>query len=256
MSLNFPVSVTVALPEEVSTMLAEIAEIKVVPTKICNADEYTTYGEQMKKIKGFAKKIDDARKDMTRPLDSSKKEIMAHFSPAETVLADAERAIKKAMLDFAEEQEKIRRMEQAKAEEEARKQREKLEAQAAKAAESGKEEKAEALQELAASVVARDVAPPVAVVAGINTRVTYSAEVDSLPALIIAIAARHIMQRAAFDMTKVNAILMQAMQNPVPDLAVIPDMKFLNSQAKSLKGSFNYPGCRAVEGKTLSSRSA
>lgn len=109
------------------TVQTEQFEALALTYKVASPVQYTDAGEQLKQIKAAMKRLDDLRKGMTRPLDVAKKAIMDFFRAPEEKLARAESGIKRAMLTYSEEQERIRREEQRKAEEAARKERERLE---------------------------------------------------------------------------------------------------------------------------------
>lgn len=156
-----------------SDMLAQVA----LAYRVASPIEYANAGEELKKIKAAAKRLDDLRKTMTKPLDAAKKAIMDFFRTPETKLQQAESGIKRAMIAYSEEQDRIRREEQRKADEAARKEQEKLQAQAAKAAASGKVEKAVELETRAATVVAPIINREPPKVAGINMREAWKFEV-------------------------------------------------------------------------------
>lgn len=252
----FPVSINVQLSPETVELIRTVAAYEIVSVKITDAAAYEQAANQMKEVKGWAKDIDEQRKVLTKPIDEKKKEIMDFFNAPLDVCRKIETAIKAEMINYQEEQERQRRLQAAAAEEAARKEREKLEAQAEKAAEKGKEEKAEALKENAATVVAVQVAEAAPQVKGIVTKTVYSAQVDSFPELAMAVAAKHFFAATGGDAEKLKELVMKHMMAQVPDNALTPDMKFLNTQAKALKENFNYAGCSAVAEKSIASRSA
>src|SRR4030065_571353 len=104
------------------------------------------------------------------------------------MLTRAEGALKGAMVKFATAEEAKRPDEQARVDELARKERERLAARAAKAEDKGDTEKADVLYETALRVTAPDVAPATKA-EGVHMRTTWSAEVTDLAALVAAIAA-------------------------------------------------------------------
>lgn len=138
----------------------------------------------------------------------------------------AEKAGKEAILVFDREQEVKRLAEQRRlqaiADEQARKEREKLEVRAEKAEEKGKDEKAEALREQAAEIVAPvvQVAAAIPKVEGITTRKIWKARVINMNALV----------EAAQD------------QNSVARSFLVFNEKVANSFAASTKGTIFIPG--------------
>ena len=135
---------------EEAQMLATVAARYSVGT----AEEYTVAGDELKRIKAAQRKLDELRKKITRPMDAAKKAVLDLFRDPEDKLRQAEAGMKRAMIAYSDEQEQIRREEQRRAEDAARKEREKLEAQAARAANAGKDARAEVLEQRAAAVVA------------------------------------------------------------------------------------------------------
>lgn len=197
---------------------------------VCSTqDDYTLAAGELQRIKSRREALDAARKSITRPIDEAKERVMGLFKPVIALLDEAERIYKRTMLAYVDEQERKRREEQARLDEIARKEREALEAKARKAAEKGKDERADALAQQAASTVAAvsGVAKPAA--KGISTKTTWkcSEEID-----VVALC------RAIAD-------------GKVATIAVEPNMKFLNQQARSLEELFNIPGCKAVPERTI-----
>lgn len=173
--------------------------------------------------------IDAFRKDITRPIDEAKKKIMDRFKPALALLEQAKGTLNRKMLAYRDEEDRKRREAQAKLDEAARKEREKLEAEARKLAAKGKSEQAAEKLAAAAGTVAPVVAPAaVPAVKGVASRRTWKAEVNDIVALCRAVADGH-----------------------VAPIAVEANMVFLNEQARSLEDHFNIPGCRAYPQDTF-----
>jgi hypothetical protein len=192
--------------------------------RVTTAAEYTAAGEELKKVKAAAKRLDEIRKSMTKPLDAAKRAIMDFFREPETKLQRAESDIKRAMIAYSEEQERIRREEQRKAEEAARKEREKLEAQAAKAAAAGKIERAEQLEQRAATVVAPVIQREAPKVTGLATREVWKFEIIDASAL--------------------------------PREYLTVDEKKIGAVVRALKGDTNIPGVRVWAEKSLAAGAA
>ena len=192
--------------------------------RVTTAAEYTAAGEELKKVKAAAKRLDEIRKSMTKPLDAAKRAIMDFFREPETKLQRAESDIKRAMIAYSEEQERIRREEQRKAEEAARKEREKLEAQAATAAAAGKIERAEQLEQRAATVVAPVIQREAPKVTGLATREVWKFEIIDASAL--------------------------------PREYLTVDEKKIGAVVRALKGDTNIPGVRVWAEKSLAAGAA
>jgi len=93
---------------------------------IVSNDGYIQAGEILKKVKRCYQEIETKRKELTLPLDESKKRIMNFFRQPLEQLSSAERQIKGAMLGFTEEQERIRREEEQRIQALAREEQERL----------------------------------------------------------------------------------------------------------------------------------
>lgn len=170
--------VNVSVDDSTLTQITEGSRLAttVKGLTITNNQEYLNSGEFLKQIKSVSKILDDARKDITKPLDEAKKRVMDFFRDPLDQLSAAEGILKRAILGYQQEQEKIRREEEqkaisrAKAEEERK--RRALEERAVKAEESGNTAKAELLRERADDVYVPTIvtAPVIEKVKGISTK--------------------------------------------------------------------------------------
>lgn len=228
---------------------------------ITNDDEYVSASEYIKQLREAFRKVDDEEKSGTKPLNETLKKIRGWFKPTKDKLEQAADIVKRKRIDYERAVEAKRQEEQRKAEEAARKERERLEkrrldeerkarereealrkaAEEADAAERQKieariaaaRERSEAKQEefaqQAASVTAPIIhrAPPK--VAGVATRGVWKAEIEDLDAVIKAAAAGDTMARAC----------------------LCADAKVLTANAKAMKENFKVPGVRVWEDKTV-----
>jgi hypothetical protein len=153
---KFGMSTPAPLTVEVKKVIAASALIlrEAQTYKVTNAVDYAEAGEVLKRIKSQQKKLDEEELKITRPINAGLKALRDLFRGPKALAAEAELLVKRAMLAYSDEQDRLRRIEQTKADELARKAREKLEAQADKAAVSGKFAKSEQLQERAEMTVA------------------------------------------------------------------------------------------------------
>jgi hypothetical protein len=194
---------------------------------------YEAAGGELKMVKAKQKELEAQRKAITVPLDDAKKSTMALFKPAEDILNQAEAVLKNSMLTYADQQERLRREQQALLDEAARIERERL-AEASKAAEeAGNVEEAEALQATASMTTAPVVAQSVEKVSGISTRTNWKAEVTDLLALVKFVAANPHM----IDLLQVNTTT-------------------LNQHAKATKDNTKIDGVRVYSEQVLASRAA
>lgn len=218
--------------------------------------------DDLKGIKALQKEVEEKRTSITGPLNQAVKAVNDLFRAPKDYLDKAESTLKRAMVTWTTEQERIAAEARREAEAAARAERERLaaiereqqeaarkaqeEAQAAAAA--GDKEaaaramaQAQAAQEQAAmaAVTANvvTVAPAVeapAKVSGISGRMSFSAEVTDLMELVKAVAA-----------------------GTAPIEAIQADAKFLGAQARAFKKTGQlYPGVMAVAERSISARAA
>ena len=221
------VNVNVSLSEKAEEMAQEASNVLVTyqNSKIANNDQYTKAGEVLKEIKTRIKALDEERKSMTKPIDESKSRIMNFFRKPIGWLQDAESAIKRAMLSFQQEQDRIRREQERKLAQEAseREEREKkrLEARALKADEKGQEAKAEALREQKEEVQHQAPILPdrVEKVQGISTKKIWKFEITD--------------------------------QNQIPREYMIPDLKTIGAIVRATKGAKPIAGIHIFSEDTI-----
>jgi len=172
--------------------------------------QYAGTADRLKDVKRVLGELDTARKKVTKPLDEAKKALMDLFKPAIERLETAERFYKNKMMDYQRELDRKAAAAQALLDEQARKDRAKLEARAEKAASKGDTDKADDLQAQAATVVAPVVEAAKPKVAGVNTvtRWKFRIKDDKL----------------------------------IPREYLIPNEKVLQALATSSKGSLAIPG--------------
>lgn len=173
----------------------------------------------LKQIKARASTLEDERTKITKPMDAAKKAVMELFKKPADFLAEAEKLIKRSMLTYSEEQERIRQVEQARLDEMARKEAEKLTAKAAKAEASGKVEKAEALRGQAQTTVAPIAQPAIQKVKGIVEKIVWEFEIVD--------------------------------EQAIPREWLVADLKAIGGAIRSTQGKVNIPGVKAVPRKTL-----
>jgi len=119
--------------------------------QIANQTQYESVAVILKDVKSRYKELESQRKEITSPLDVAKKAVMDLYRKPLELLESAEKTIKKLMINYTDEQEKIalakQRELQRLAEIEAEKERKKLEAKIARAEATGKVDKVADLQE-------------------------------------------------------------------------------------------------------------
>lgn len=174
-----PNIVELSIPAPDNSMVVDAQRMLTIATeyRVTTPQAYAEGGEQLKAIKAKFKELEGQRKEITVPLDNAKKAVMNLFAKPLDFLTRAEATIKRGLIAYNEEQLRLQREEQRKADEAARKERERIEAQARKAAESGKVEKAVELEQRAATVVAPVVHREPPKVAGVSMRDFWTFEI-------------------------------------------------------------------------------
>ena len=219
-------------PGSALTLAADVQAIHPMTTNcaVVTGDDYIRVGNDLKRIKGLFKRGEEMRVAEKEPYLSEGRKVDAFYKEPLAWLKSAETTIKTALTGYEDRQEQARLKLQAKLDEQARKEREKLEARAAKAEEKGKTEKADELRDRAAMVATPIVSIETPKVAGISTRETYKAVVFDKMALIRAVA-----------------------EGEVPDVVLLYDQATLNAQARLLKTALNYPGVKVELVKSMAS---
>ena len=222
-----PISTEVAVrAQEEAPAILKKAEAVV----IFNQDQYEGANSVLKTVKGKYRDLDSIRKEITKPLDQAKRVVMDLFREPLETLAKAESIIKRAMITYSDEQDRLRIEEQRKLEAKARaeeeRKRKELEERAKKWAAKGNEAKAEELQEQAEDVhvEAPIVAPSIEKPKGVSYRERWHAEVTD--------------------------------EAKVPREYLMVNIQALNKVAQATKGALKIPGVEFKCEKELASRVA
>ena len=209
-----PISTEVAVraQQEAPAMLKKAEAIVIL-----NQSQYESANDVMKVVKTKYKELDTKRKEITKPLDQAKNAVMDLFRQPLELLKQAEATIKKLMIDYADEQDRLRREEQRKLEAKARaeedRKRKELEERAKKWAAKGNTLKAEELKEQSKDVhiEAPVIAAKVDKVRGVSYSMTYSvdtADINQVPReyLLINFPALNKRAQASKGMAKVTGV--------------------------------------------------
>jgi len=252
-----PITVVAELRPETITLIQQAGAETLTAKRleIRTAGDLTIAGDQLQRIKGLARSIEDQRKTITKPLDDAKKSVMDYVKKPLDALDQVEGVLKAGMLDCQKRLDEERRLEEAREEQRARKAREELEARAGNHEESGRVEIAEALREQATMTVAT----PSAVVAtpklaGINNITNYSAEVTSLQELVLAVAFGLLADKYEDNPEGLHMAMLKGARKAPPLAALAAETKYLNTQAKALKDTFAMPGVKLIKTDSLSAR--
>lgn len=208
------------LTEETAAILSQAEGFKI-STNV----SYQLAADELKRIKGASKKLDEIRKTITAPMDAAKKAVMDFFRAPADQLSQAETKLKAAMVSYQRELERKEAEERRAAEEAARAERERLEAAAARAADRGEYDKAADIETQVATIstapVLRREAPKVA---GVSFREAWK-----------------------FEITDPNAI---------PREYLLIDESKIRRVVQAMKADTNIPGVRAYAEKTLAAGAA
>lgn len=230
-----PLRVYIDAPEPES-LASEIEPVKqrVAIMLIVDADSYRDAASELKAIKAKAKQLEDQRKSLTAPTDELKKRIMDLFRGPLDMLAQAESSIKRSMIAYDQEQERIRREEEARIREAQRKEQERLRKlaeenarKAAEARESGNEAKAVQYEARAEEQITRAETTPTAVVLA-----------DARPK-VAGISTIEIWHARVTDPAQ------------IPREYMIPNLDMLGRIAKNTKGTIAIPGVEFYAEKTM-----
>jgi hypothetical protein len=215
--------------EKDPAVIEATSEVNALSTIVSNyavatQEQFVAGADDLKRVKAAQKKLEDTRTSITGPINESLRRVNAFFKKPADALVAFEQKIKAALGRYADEQERIRLEEQRRADEAARKEREKLEAQARRAAESGKVEKAAALDQRAATVVAPVIQREAPRVSGVTMREVWKFEITD-PSL-------------------------------VPREYCTPDEKKIRAVVQGLKGDAKIAGVRIYPDKQIASSAA
>ncbi|MEF2156430.1 hypothetical protein V3390_09375 [Luteimonas sp. FXH3W] len=210
-------------------------------------------GQQLREISTKKKHVEETRKAITGPMDQAKKKVMELFAVPISRLDEAEQILRRSLLAYKQEQDRLAAIAQREAEEKARVERERLEAER-RAAEEAKraalasndvaaiEAATEKLLDVEDAVEIADLAPvatfqaPKAVAKGISTTRRYKALDVDLKALVIAAGSA----AANGDLSLLGYLA--------------ADMKAINGVITSLKDKASIPGVRVGVDESISAR--
>lgn len=199
--------------------------------QIKNVDDHSFALETIKQLRQKEKRITDHFEPARKAADGAKKEILAARDLLVKPLSEARGFLDRKAVAYQQDQQRIAREAELKAQEEVRKEEERRLAEADKAIEEGDDEKAEAILDAPVVPAAAPIAPEVATVSGVSTRTTWSAEV--------------------VDMT---ALIQHAAKNPLDARLIEPNMTELNKLAVVHKEKLDIPGVKAVPKTTTVAR--
>jgi len=270
-TIPYDASSAVVFGQQAQRMLATAQEYTI------DSDElFAAAGEDLQRIKALQKSVEDTRKTIADPLFRAKQAVDALFKGPAEFLTQAEGVLKRSMLAYQTEQERIAAAARAEAERLARIERERLAeierqkqeaaraaeeearrlaAEAAAAAEAGNDEAAEALRQRAESQAANaEAAQAEADGASQEAAVITMPVAVAAPARVTGISGR-VTYAAQVDnlLQLVHAIA----EGKAPIEAIQANTVFLGAQARAFKKAGPlYPGVTVVAERGLSARAA
>ena len=190
-------------------------------------------GAVLREIKGLSKELEEKRTSITKPINQALREINALFKPAKGWLQQAESLLKSKILDFQNEQDRIAREAQAKADAAAMEERKRLERKAKIVETIGRTERADEIREEADAHIAPVVKSAAPKMEGVVRRETWKAEVTDKAAFL-----KYVIEERQDLMALVNI-----------------DNSALNAQARSLKENLSLPGVRVYKESSIAAGS-
>lgn len=232
-----------------ATQLADAGYEIALAIKIEDQQMLEIAADELKALTKRGKEIEELRLSLTRPLDESKKGIMALFATPLDRITSATSILRKEITRYQGEQEAIQRAERARAEAEAR-ERQRQAQDAARAAEEAARSAIEsgdvsaAMDAASAAAEAREVAE-IAAIAPVQMPVTQSASVSGITSR----------ETWKFEVTDKAALVSAAAANPALLAFIAVDEKAIGAWVRSQKENTNIPGIRAYSERGIAVRS-
>lgn len=215
-------------------------EAAITGYRISTPVEYENSATVLKKVKAGQKRLEELRTAITGPLNAALKAVNDLFRAPADKLAQAERTIKFEIGRYADEQERIRREEQRKADEAAQRERQKAERAAAEARAKAEAEAAELRRQAEAATAAGDTAAAAKLETKAGQKIeraedkAQSLEVQAAtvvapviqrePPKVTGISSREVWKFEIVDPSKINPQFL------------MPDEKKIGAQVRALKG--------------------
>jgi len=223
---------------------------------------YELAGDDLKQVKALQKEVEDKRTSITGPLNQAVKAVNDLFRQPKEYLEQAEAKLKRAMVAWSSEQNRLAAEARAQAEAAARAERERLAAEARAQAEAARiaQQEAQAAADngdheaAAAAMATAQAAQQQATIATMTAQVVTVAPAVEAPAKVIGISGR---TTYSADVTDLLALVKAVAAGTAPLECLAADTKFLNAQARAFKkdGAL-YPGVVAVSQLGIAARAA
>lgn len=230
------------LNDDAQTWAARAREVRIV-----DADSCTRASELLKSIKGLRLQISrwfephvEAAMETKRKAEAARKALADERDRMEAPLVDAEQRVKRALLDYEAEQERLRQAEERRLQEEAQRQAEavtlaaaaEMEAEAARTGDAALRAEAENLIEQPTEAPAVSVARTVPTTKGVTYRDRWKAH----------------------PTVDVKALAAAVARGQAPLNFLTPNMTAINAYAVATKGTQTVPGVRWINDREIAVR--
>lgn len=247
-NLVYDASASLALTAQAQTLLASATDIVIDSVLM-----FESAGEELQAIKALQKKVEDQRTAITKPMNDALKAVNDFFRAPAQFLVQAEAAIKRPMVTWTSEQERLAAEARREAERLAAAERERLAAiqreqeAAQRRAEKASQEAAKAAmdavaagdielaQELAAEAVAQGNAAEAAMADANVTAMT--AEIVTFRPAMVAAKVAGISGRTTYkaETPDLMALAKAVVSGSAPVQCLLVNEQFLGAQARALK---------------------
>ncbi len=269
-TVQYDASQVVVFGTQARRMLADAQDYTIDSPEL-----YEAAAEDLQRVKALAKQVEDTRVSITGPLHQAKVAVDNLFKGPTQFLQQAEQTLKRAMLTWSEEQERIRREAARRAEEARRAEAARLEAErrqreeearradeearrlAAEAEEAKRKGDEQAALELEQQ--AQQQANAASDAACDAVALGQTAEVITMPVAApapVRVAGISTSKTVDFEVTNLHALVCHVAQHPELISLVVADSVKLRAQVRATGLNTKLPGVRVFEKKTLAARAA
>lgn len=252
----------ITLPDAQSmTTRAEAALAFIRELRITCAEDYSLAAEELQAVKARSKMLEAQRTSITGPINDALRAINGLFRGPAAALEEAERVLKRALLDWDAEQARIAAEQRRVAEQAAAAERARLAAQAAEREREAREQAAAA----AAAAAAGDAQAAQSARAE-SERLSAQAQSDQVAAqLVVAAPPAAAPARAAgvstattidYEIVDLLALVRHVAEHPELLALVAPDSVRLRAYVRGLGASCALPGVRVTAVQTMRARAS
>lgn len=251
--------VTLSIPTpEASADGARAALADAQSRAVATPADYEAAAGELRAVKARFGEIDALRKNLVRPIDEARRRVQDFFRVPLDLLEQAERTLKAKMVAYTEEQDRRRRIEQQRLDDEARKERERLQREAAETERKARE-KAEADRRAAEAAAAAGRAEEArklkAKADATELRAAEKAErLESAAAQVVAPIAQALPSEAEGVSQRVTWEYEVVDEAKLPRQYTMPNHKAIGGVVRSLKDKADIPGVRVFQSATIAAK--